>query len=224
MKQCKLCLIELTVDNSSKDGSLKCRPCVARYLREYRAANPEKVKAAKAWVENNKERAKASRSAWSHANKPQRVSYNLAYYSIHKDRIKAQVKAWAQANTEKCRLIRKKWQKANPGKTYRKLHPEKVRAYQRKWRLVNPAKHLAHVHNRRARKALAGGTITAEQWVEVQDTFGHACAYCLRADVKLTMDHVTALASGGTNSCENIVPSCGPCNSKKGARGILTML
>jgi 5-methylcytosine-specific restriction endonuclease McrA len=33
-----------------------------------------------------------------------------------------------------------------------------------------------------------------------------------------TVDHVVSVARGGTNALSNLVPCCGPCNSRKGAR------
>jgi len=38
------------------------------------------------------------------------------------------------------------------------------------------------------------------------------------------MDHVLPFARGGPNSADNVVPACASCNSKKGDRGILSML
>ena len=42
------------------------------------------------------------------------------------------------------------------------------------------------------------------------------CVYCgRRAD---TVDHVIALASGGTNELSNLVAACGECNASRGAK------
>jgi 5-methylcytosine-specific restriction endonuclease McrA len=47
---------------------------------------------------------------------------------------------------------------------------------------------------------------------------GHICQYCLHrfGYDDLTMDHVVPRKDGGATKWENIVSSCGPCNSKKG--------
>jgi 5-methylcytosine-specific restriction endonuclease McrA len=60
-------------------------------------------------------------------------------------------------------------------------------------------------------------TLTREQWQEIKDRFGHACAYCGKVLERLEMDHVKPLSKGGTHTAANIVPSCRTCNAKKGA-------
>jgi 5-methylcytosine-specific restriction enzyme A len=45
----------------------------------------------------------------------------------------------------------------------------------------------------------------------------HPCAWrCGR--VATTVDHVIALANGGTNLIENLIPCCAPCNASRGSR------
>ena len=45
---------------------------------------------------------------------------------------------------------------------------------------------------------------------------GKLCHYCGITKGK-TVDHKIPVAKGGTNHIDNLVLSCGPCNSKKGA-------
>ena len=47
---------------------------------------------------------------------------------------------------------------------------------------------------------------------------GHKCAYCGRADLPLTIDHIVPKSKGGDESWENLVAACLPCNNKKGDR------
>ena len=47
---------------------------------------------------------------------------------------------------------------------------------------------------------------------------GHKCAYCGRADLPLTVDHIIPKSKGGDDSWENLVAACLPCNNKKGDR------
>ena len=47
---------------------------------------------------------------------------------------------------------------------------------------------------------------------------GHKCAYCGRADLPLTLDHVIPRSKGGDDSWENLVAACLPCNNRKGDR------
>ncbi|MGK9475896.1 HNH endonuclease [Melioribacter sp. OK-6-Me] len=47
---------------------------------------------------------------------------------------------------------------------------------------------------------------------------GHRCAYCGRGDLPLTVDHVIPKSRGGTDTWENLVAACLPCNNRKGDR------
>lgn len=45
------------------------------------------------------------------------------------------------------------------------------------------------------------------------------CKWCYREldEKTLTVDHVLAIADGGTNHYTNLVPACEPCNSMRGS-------
>jgi 5-methylcytosine-specific restriction endonuclease McrA len=45
----------------------------------------------------------------------------------------------------------------------------------------------------------------------------HRCQYC-GSDRHLTVDHVVPRSKGGTDTWDNLVTSCAPCNRKKGDR------
>jgi 5-methylcytosine-specific restriction endonuclease McrA len=45
----------------------------------------------------------------------------------------------------------------------------------------------------------------------------HRCQYC-GSDRHLTIDHVVPRSKGGTDTWDNVVTSCAPCNRKKGDR------
>lgn len=57
---------------------------------------------------------------------------------------------------------------------------------------------------------------------EVFKRDGFICRYCgaKPPDVILHVDHVLAVAEGGTNAIDNLVTSCITCNQGKGARGL----
>ena len=46
----------------------------------------------------------------------------------------------------------------------------------------------------------------------------YKCAYCGRADITLTVDHVFPRARGGDESWENLITACTICNNRKGDR------
>lgn len=132
---------------------------------------------------------------------------------------------------------------------YNAAHPDRYKASQKKidlarkddpkrkadrlkrskaWALANPERtnftHAIREARRRARKRENGGNVTLQEWETQLEVFGHACAYCLKTGVPLEMEHVWPIARGGRHDIENVVPSCGPCNYRKHARGPLATL
>lgn len=57
---------------------------------------------------------------------------------------------------------------------------------------------------------------------EVFKRDGFACVYCGNhpPQILLHVDHVVAVAAGGTNDIDNLVTACEPCNLGKGARDL----
>jgi 5-methylcytosine-specific restriction endonuclease McrA len=52
--------------------------------------------------------------------------------------------------------------------------------------------------------------------------FGYRCVYCghgVEDGAKLVLDHVIAVANGGSNDEENLVAACQPCNAGKSDMG-----
>lgn len=105
---------------------------------------------------------------------------------------------------------------------YRKDGRTSARA--RAWR----ARNLQHyritavlaMQKRKARiRQAPGNGITREQWSEILEVFGHACAYCLNPGTD--MDHLVPLTRGGAHDPENIVPACKSCNSRKHNHSLL---
>jgi 5-methylcytosine-specific restriction endonuclease McrA len=95
--------------------------------------------------------------------------------------------------------------------------PETHRARIKAWRLKNPDAVKAMVKTRRARKRGVEATLTQREWAVVLEQFENRCAYCGR-DGKMTMDHVIPITQDGPHAMENVVPACGACNDRKGAR------
>jgi 5-methylcytosine-specific restriction endonuclease McrA len=120
-------------------------------------------------------------------------------YERHQGVYKERAAAWYHANLERARSNAKKWREES-------LTPEMAKSYQQTW--------LAKPGNKEKRAA----------WVAILEFFNHTCAYCLRADVLMTMDHVVPISKGGEHTAENIVPACRPCNSEKNNRPMFIML
>lgn len=64
----------------------------------------------------------------------------------------------------------------------------------------------------------AGHDLTVAEWVEVLEEWHFACAYCGASKVPLQQEHMTPISRGGLHSRWNVVPACGPCNSRKSTK------
>lgn len=152
---------------------------------------------------------------------------------------------WREKMTEVFNRPREKHTEATKEKirallTGKKL-PQEVREKMSKTRLGKPTKkrgrHYPHLQGekshgwkggyyvrqtiaravRRVREREAGGAHTPQEWETVKAQYNWTCPCCRRSepDIKLTKDHIIAVAKGGSNNIENIQPLCKRCNSKK---------
>ena len=140
----------------------------------------------------------------------------------HPDRKHSRLGLCAGCYAKKSRAQNLEKHRARDRKRYWQ-NPQARLVHAKRWAKAKPLEILAAHHRRRA--ALLGVDapgVTPVQWLEILETFGHRCAYCLRGDVKLTRDHVIAVATGGADAPDNIVPACMRCNCSKGARRLVT--
>jgi len=56
------------------------------------------------------------------------------------------------------------------------------------------------------------------------EKWGRQCVYCGVTEVPLQLDHLHPKARGGSNRVSNLAPSCGPCNTRKGAQPLEVFL
>ena len=130
--------------------------------------------------------------------------------SEQKKAARERFRTWYGDNKRRHQATMRQWVRNNP---------DKFREIQRRYLVKSP------VHVRRAAHwALIEKDLTETEWGETLAYFDHACAYCLRSDVPLTMDHIIPVSKGGSHTQENVVPSCKSCNSRKGARLLFVML
>ena len=159
--------------------------------------------------------------------------------------------AWYLRNAEREIAKTAEWQKANPERkkriakhTYFNNHESRrgraKAAYDRNKEAILAtsrakyatdaayrAKMVANSNRRCVRKMNAAGSCTVAEWVSILEEYNHCCAYCLRHESivgKMSMDHMTPLARGGTNDPDNIAPACRPCNSSKNDKTVLEFL
>jgi 5-methylcytosine-specific restriction endonuclease McrA len=106
------------------------------------------------------------------------------------------------------------WQKAD-----RLANPEKYREddirRRKNWYAANKAQQLVGTHNWKARKFGVPGELTAEDYERV---ISQPCIYC-GYDKFTEIDHIVPMSKGGSNSIENIQPTCRYCNNAKGYFG-----
>ena len=146
------------------------------------------------WQDENREKANASKKKWRLENPDIQKNAKIAWYALNKERTATVTKIW------------------------KLLNPEKLKEYEINYVTNNREKVYQKARNRRARKKLAIGKITAKEWQELCNKYGNKCLCCGRSDVRLTQDHVVPLVLGGTNTIENAQPLCLSCNSKKGVK------
>lgn len=159
--------------------------------------------------------------------------YNARYRAKHPDRVKASNDKWMNKNIERVRELRRqataRMRAKDPEKAKKmaRENGQKNRAKRneatRRWRKRNPEKvklgYSVAKQKRRARKLGGGGTYTIKDVRELLVLQKHRCAYCrLKLANNYHVDHIIALARGGSNSRSNIQILCEPCNHKKHAR------
>lgn len=93
----------------------------------------------------------------------------------------------------------------------RKKAQEHVRAY---YRRLPPDKRHELTHRKRAEAY--GVAHVPYSRTAILARWGHTCAYC--PALAKHLDHVVPLSRGGTDTEDNIVPACAPCNLSKGAK------
>ena len=167
-------------------------------LNEWRAANPDKVRATD-----------LRRLAKIKADPAERA------------KVAARMKAWRERNPERDRERRRAMRERDPGATarycraYRERYPDKVREKGRAWREKNPAKVIAYSEMRRERVRAAEGDITEEVVIALMRSSDMICFYCDKPLIKFEVDHFIPITRGGTNLPDNLRMSCSTCNRRK---------
>lgn len=213
-KICNKCGIEklktdFNKDCTRKDGlRLDCRECSTAYAKHCGKSNKNKRKLQnKLYKDSHKKEVKEYNEEWRKSNN----GWILQWKDINKEHIEDYNKKYLKTNKQHLKQV---W------KEYREDNREIRNTYNREYQKNNPDKYKAYNNNRRARKMKNGGTFTAQEWIEVKVRYNNTCLRCFdyEPNIKLTIDHVVSLVSGGSNSIENIQPLCKSCNSAKGTK------
>lgn len=223
MKTCTRCGIpketsEFPKDASKKDGFYPvCKLCRSPLTRAQYAANRKQIRdraKAKYAADPGPHRRASKEYREQHADYTK--SYAQAYYLEHKEQ-------WgnyaANQDPEKVR------QRAA---AYREAHREQIRAGVRDWFKRHPHAATLGSTKYRMRRSAVENTLTPAQIEETLEYFGYRCGYCLvdlltLPESQRTLDHITPIVRGGSNTQDNVIPCCKSCNSRKGSRPVFLM-
>jgi len=137
---------------------------------------------------------------WGEKNREHKAEYNRRWREANPEHKKEYDSQWRKAHAE----YSGQWHEANP-------------EYNRQWAEANREKRREQEHRYRARKN--GAAVGPVNEAAVYELYNRTCVYC-GATQNLTLDHVVALADGGTDCQDNLVVACRRCNSSKRAKSL----
>lgn len=212
-KACSVCKQIKPVAQFNKNKRIKsgltpeCKSCKSIADANYRARNKKKIAANhKKWVEQNKQHVLDKSIAWRIAN-PERYK-EAQQKSAIKHRAKKRIynANWSASNKELHRQMIADWQKRNPESKRRSANKRR-------------AKVMATRHE----------LYTEQQVIEKYGTNCHLCHLPIDFDAPrrvgrngwekgLHIEHLVPIDKGGPDILDNVRPSHGLCNLRKGAR------
>ena len=174
-------------------------------------SNPQKRREIRDnWAEKNKDKVNISNVMWR-ANNPEK-----------KRMIDA---AWSAKNRQKRRKSYARWYAKNPRKikarsaAYYAANKDKVNARLAKWKKANPQANRIYAQNRRTRKRLNGGKLSAGLTEKLFKLQRGKCACCGKPlGKRYHLDHRMPLALGGANEDWNMQLLRELCNRQKHAK------
>lgn len=176
--------------NEQKRERYAINPEIAKAHKKRYLAKPE----AKIWMsEYNK--------AWLAKNRAHKAAYWKSYYTKNRDE------------------LREKGNKKNAEIRGRPEYKEKFRPYLKVWTTKNPEKIKVYRQKREARERGAVGHFTPEDVARIRKNQRDKCAYCRSPlNGKGHLDHIVAIARGGSNYPRNLQLTCQSCNQRKSAK------
>lgn len=161
------------------------------------------------------------------------VSCQDRFNQENMERNKTALREWILTNPDRKRLSDKNWcaknkeKKSRTDRNWRLANKERVAGnkarWGRDWRLKNPEASRAKIRNRRALKRAAPGKHSAKDIARIFAAQKGRCAYCrTKLGKKFHVDHIIALANGGSNHPCNLQVTCPRCNDCKGTKDPIT--
>lgn len=172
----------------------------------------------------NKDRQRETSRVYRLAHKEKRNAQSREWNSANRERLNTLHKTWLDENRERVRAKHKEWLSNNAGTVaekyaawYEANRKSKLAAHAR-WASENLERLRANNHRRVARINGNGGSHTVADIRELLEIQGGICAGC-RKDIRAhyTVDHIIAIARGGSNDRSNLQLLCRSCNSSKKA-------
>jgi ATP-dependent helicase YprA (DUF1998 family) len=214
--------MEPTLDNNPiTDSDTKAAKKRER-MRAWRDANPDKMAS---YVAKYRDKRIAGHRKWREKNTERVKAYRAAYYVANKEKSLAASKEWQAKNHTQYVEKQKIWAAQNRGKrteviaAYRDKNRARIKAVAKAWAQANPEIRRMHESRRRARKAESIGTYTTDDVQQIYKAQRGRCAFCRsKLGQSYEIDHIKALARGGSNDRRNIHITCLPCNRRKHAK------
>ena len=176
--------------------------------KEYRSQNRDALRQSnrRSYAENQAARVAAARE-YRAKNADRLKAERAAKYALNREEILAANRARRRADPDKWALYQAK---------AREKHREAAKRRSHEWHKANPDQARAQRQIQRARKRNAEGRHTGKDIQAIFAAQRGRCAYC-RVSIAdgYHVDHIIALARGGSNWPRNIQLTCGPCNRKK---------
>lgn len=239
--RCKCNPRETHKSGKADDYCRECRSAIWKiYRKKYYENNPDKARArSKMRRQAHPEKVKEAINKWRRKNSEQKLKraaeLRRIKYKENPGPVNKRNNVWREKNIDKVRESQRKYREKIKGKTteyHKKYHAEnkeRLKEVRKKYRQENNIKIMGYNRERRAKKAGCGIIDAGINKVSVVERFGSRCRICgkeINMDLKypdpfsFSIDHLVALALGGTHTWSNVRPAHLICNVGKGKRAI----